>query len=239
MTTFALVHGAWHTGKCWDPTAVLLREAGHTVVAPDLPCEDAGAGLGDYAATVVTALGERHPADDVVLVGHSLGGLTIPLVAAAVPVRALVFLCALLPLPGASVADDLYQLDDTFAPEWGKLSSHLEVHDDRSTSWPAGPVDPTAIDALYHDCPPALAAWASSQLRRQARAPSLEPCPLSGYPEVPTSAIVCSADRVLNAVSCARHAIERLDASVVWLDGGHSPMLAQPRALADALLSAL
>ncbi|MGQ0432785.1 MAG: alpha/beta fold hydrolase [Microthrixaceae bacterium] len=238
MTTFALVHGAWHTGSCWDPTAALLREAGHTVVAPDLPCDDAGAGLDAYAATVVTALDAVHPADDIVLVGHSLGGLTIPLVAAAVPVRALVFLCALVPLPGASVVDDLYQLDDTFAPEWDELSSHLEMHDDRSTSWPADP-DPAAIDALYHDCPPDLAAWASRQLRRQARAPIVEPSPLARYPEVPSIAIVGADDRVLNAGSCARHAAERLGASVVWLDGGHSPMLAQPSALVDALRSTL
>lgn len=239
MTTFALVHGAWHTGACWDPTAALLREAGHTVVTPDLPCEDASAGLDAYTKTVVAALAERHPADDIVLVGHSLGGLTIPLVAAAVPVRSLVFLCALVPLPGASVFDDLYQLDDTFASEWRELSGHLESHDDRSTSWPGGAADPVAIDAFYHDCPPDLAAWASRQLRRQARAPIVEPSPLIGYPEVPASAIVCADDRVLNAESCARHATERLEAPVIRLDGGHSPMLAQPRALVDALLSTL
>lgn len=234
MTTFALVHGAWHTGACWDLTAVLLREEGHAVVAPDLPSDDVGAGLDDYAATVVTALAACHPADDIVLVGHSLGGLTIPLVAAAVPVRELVFLCALVPLPGASVVTDLYPLDDTFAPAWAELSSHLEVHDDRSTSWPAGGA---AIEALYHDCAPDLGVWASAQLRRQARTVSVEPSPLTGYPDVPARAIVCSDDRVLDADGCARHATERLGASVIRLGGGHSPMLAQPRALVDALLA--
>lgn len=235
MTTFALVHGAWHRGACWDPTAALLREAGHVVVAPDLPCDDVDAGLDDYAAAVLTALSNRHPTDDIVLVGHSLGGLTIPLVADVLPVRELVFLCAFVPLPGASVVADLYALDDTFAPEWAELSSHLEVHDDRSTSWPES--GSAAIDALYHDCGPDLAAWASGQLRPQARTVIVEPSPLSGYPEVPARAIVCSDDRVLDADACALTATERLGATVIRLGGGHSPMVAQPRALVDALLA--
>ncbi len=40
MTTFALVHGAWHDGSCWDLVAPLLERRGHRVVAPDLPVSD-------------------------------------------------------------------------------------------------------------------------------------------------------------------------------------------------------
>ena len=65
--------------------------------------------------------------DDLVLVGHSLGGLTIPLVAAARPVRALVFLCALLPQPGLSLVDQLASGAKIFypgsAPELPTVSS--------------------------------------------------------------------------------------------------------------------
>ncbi len=232
MTTFALVHGAWHRGTCWDPTAALLRAAGHDVVTPDLPCTDPAAGLADYAQTVLDAL-EPHPTDDLVLVGHSLGGVTIPLVAEARPARALVYLCALLPLPGASLAEDLFALSDTFAPEWPELSSHQIGHDDGSSSWPPGP----AIEAFYHDCPEKLASQAAATLRPQAWAVSREPSPLRAYPEVPARAIVCTDDRVLAAASCARHAVERLGASVITLGGGHSPMLAQPDALVAALLT--
>lgn len=234
MTTFALVHGAWHSGSCWDPTTALLREAGHPVVAPDLPCDDVTAGLERYAATVIDALADRHPVDDdVVLVGHSLGGLTIPLVAQRLAVRELVFLCALVPLPGASVADDLYSAEDTFAPEWPALASHLVRDGDGATSWP----EALAIDAFYHDCDRPLAVHAAQQLRRQASLPALDPCPLTTYPDVPARAIVCVDDRVLTADSCARLAEERLDATVIRMSGGHSPMLAQPKALVDALLA--
>ncbi|MEX2292670.1 MAG: alpha/beta hydrolase [Acidimicrobiales bacterium] len=234
MTTFALVHGAWHSGGCWEPTAALLRDAGHDVVTPDLPCEDASAGLEAYAATVLDALVDL-PSDDLVVVGHSLGGLTIPLIAAARPVRELVFLCALVPLPGASVAEDLMVLGDTFAPEWPVLAAHQVAHDGGSSSWPTD----AAIDAFYHDCPPDLAASAAAMLRRQTWTPSTDKSPLVAYPDAPARAIVCTEDRVLLAESCARHASERLDATVIRLAGGHSPMLAQPAALVEALTRAV
>ena len=65
-----------------------LESRGHRVVAPDLPCEDVDAGVVEYAAVVCDALGGD---EDAIVVGHSLGGLTIPFV----PGRAHVFLCAL------------------------------------------------------------------------------------------------------------------------------------------------
>jgi pimeloyl-ACP methyl ester carboxylesterase len=231
MTTFALVHGAWHRASCWDPTAQMLRAAGHEVVAVDLPCENPEAGLVDGAAVIVDALSER-PGEDVVLVGHSLGGITIPLVAAARPVRELVFLCAFVPQPGVALSDDLSGGAPWFPAGWPSLAARQVGHDDGSSSWPAD----AAIDAFYHDCPPDLAAWAASQLRRQQWTVANEVCPLAAWPEVPARAIVCRDDRVLDAEVCAQVAAERAGASVVRLGGGHSPMLAQPDALVDALL---
>lgn len=233
MTTFALVHGAWHRGSCWAPTAELLRAAGHDVVTPDLPCDDPSAGLDDYAAAVVAAIGERHPSGDVVAVGHSLGGLTIPLVAEQLPVRELVYLCALVPLPGVSVLDDLYTLDDTFTAEGTAFMRGLDRQPHGTTSCPVGP----AIDTLYHDCDPAVAEAAAADLRPQASGVVAQPSPLVAYPDVPARAIVCRDDRILDAQACARHARQRFGASVVELGGGHSPMLAQPAALAEALLA--
>ena len=79
MTTFALIHGGG--GSAWDWHLVVpeLRELGHDPVAVDLPCEDESAGWDVYADLVVDALGDSQ---NVVVVGHSLGGFTAPLVCA-------------------------------------------------------------------------------------------------------------------------------------------------------------
>ena len=75
MTTFALVHGAWHGGWCWEKLSPFLQQTGHDVVAPDLPCDDGSATTFDpYADVVCAALVGRG--DAVVVVAHSLGGAT-------------------------------------------------------------------------------------------------------------------------------------------------------------------
>jgi pimeloyl-ACP methyl ester carboxylesterase len=114
VATYSLVHGAWHGGWAWDLVRAELETRGHTVHAPDLPCEDVGATVEDYAALVPTA--------DVV-VGHSLGGYVIPHVAA--PMR--VFLCAL-----HGPIDD-----DTFVPGFGDP----RVRDELGRSYYPDPAD--------------------------------------------------------------------------------------------------
>jgi hypothetical protein len=71
----------------------------------DLPCEDPTASFDTYTDVVCAALDSCD--EDVVLVGHSHGGLTIPVVAAQRPVRDLVFLCAYVPDIGRSLHDQL------------------------------------------------------------------------------------------------------------------------------------
>ena len=82
MATYVLIHGAGDVGWYWHLVAAELRERGHEVVAPDLPCEDESAGWWDYADAVVEAMGDRS---HLVVVGHSMGGFTAPLVCARRP----------------------------------------------------------------------------------------------------------------------------------------------------------
>jgi pimeloyl-ACP methyl ester carboxylesterase len=37
MSTYVLIHGAWHGGWCWEKVKSLLEQAGHRVLTPDLP----------------------------------------------------------------------------------------------------------------------------------------------------------------------------------------------------------
>src|SRR4051812_28322229 len=101
MATFAFIHGGGDVGWYWHLVEPVLRERGHDVVAPDLPCDDDNATLWDYADTVVDAIGDRR---DVVVVAQSYGGFTAPLVADRRPVDALVLVAAMVPAPGESPA---------------------------------------------------------------------------------------------------------------------------------------
>ncbi|MEU4085849.1 alpha/beta fold hydrolase [Streptomyces aureus] len=76
MTTFVLVHGAWHGPWAWDRIVPLLHAAGARTLAPDLSTTE-DHGLHDDARTVVAALDTVRREDEVVLVGHSYAGLVV------------------------------------------------------------------------------------------------------------------------------------------------------------------
>ncbi|MCI2415872.1 alpha/beta hydrolase [Saccharopolyspora sp. K220] len=93
MSTFVLVHGAWHGGWVWQRVAPLLRAAGHEVHAPTLTglsdrahLLNPSVGLSTHVQDVV-ALIEAYDARDVVLVGHSYAGQVISGVADRIPQR--------------------------------------------------------------------------------------------------------------------------------------------------------
>ena len=115
MTTFVLVHGAWHGGWCYKRVARLLREAGHEVYTPTLT------GLGERAHLMSRSIDLGTHIQDVVgvirceelsgvvLCGHSYGGMVIAGVAEqiAATIRSLVYLDAFVPESGKSVFDYL------------------------------------------------------------------------------------------------------------------------------------
>jgi pimeloyl-ACP methyl ester carboxylesterase len=226
VATFVLVHGAWHGAWCWDLVRPELQQRGHRVVAVDLPCDDVSSGLNEYTQVVSDALDE-----EAVVVGHSLGGLTIPLVAAARPVRKLVFLCALLPEPGVAFVDQLPGKPPVFVEGFGR---DVARDDEGRSYWPEG----TARAGMYPDCDEESAAWAIQRLRPQARPPNVEPCPLEAWPEVECAYLLGKHDRAVNPEWSRRVARERLGAEPIELDAGHSPFLTCPAALAEALIAA-
>jgi pimeloyl-ACP methyl ester carboxylesterase len=229
VATVALVHGAWHGAWCFQRLTPELEARGHRVVAVDLPCDDATATFATYADVVVRALEGR---DDVVLVGHSLGGQTVPLVAARRPVARLVYLSALVPMPGRSFHEQLAAEPDTLLPG---SSDGLSAPDEQGrTAW----VDEAAARrTFYADCEERDARAACARLRAQARRPYSEPCPLAALPEAPSTYVLCRDDRIVNPERSRAVARERLGAELLELPGGHSPFLSRPAELA-ALLDA-
>ena len=129
MVTFLLVHGACHSGRSWDRVVPLLESAGHRVFAPSLT------GLGDRAHLLAPGIGlsthvddvvslvESERLDDVVLVGHSYGGMVISGVAERVlgRIARLVFVDAVVPDDGEAAADVMpliRQMIDTAVDGW-------------------------------------------------------------------------------------------------------------------------
>jgi pimeloyl-ACP methyl ester carboxylesterase len=229
MTTFTLVHGGYHGAWCWEQLTPLLQRAGHRVVTMDLPLEDSSATFDTYADIVCAALEDCD--DDVVLVGHSYAGNTVPLVAGRRPIGHLVYLCAMIPDVGRSLAEQLTDKPEMLNPVYEQGLSALD--DQLCQRWADLGI---ARDIFYFDCDERTAQAALDRLRPQSVNPALYPFTLAEHPSLPTTYVVCGADRMLRP-EWSRHAVrERLDADLVELPGGHSPMLSQPDALAELLV---
>jgi pimeloyl-ACP methyl ester carboxylesterase len=224
VSIFALVHGAWHGPWCWERVTGPLQAHGHQVVTPDLPSEDPALGLEAYADTIEASLGDS---EDVVLVPHSLGSLVGPVVARRRPLRALVYLCGLIPEAGKSFGEQLEaETQSVLLFEGGR-----EVDDEGRSHWP----DREATKRfMYQDLEPADADWAFDRLRRQARHSQTEPSP-----EPPAGlrveSIVGSNDRALSPDWSRRAARERLGVEPIEIPTGHFPMITHPELLAGEL----
>ena len=229
MTTFALVHGGYHGSWCWERLTPLLQQAGDDVVTMDLPLEDGTATFNTYADVVCAALDGCD--GDVVLVGHSYAGNTIPLVAARRPLRHLVFLCAMIPDVGRSLADQLGDKPEMLNPAYEQGLS--EPDEQLRQEWTDLDI---ARQVFYNDCDELIAQDALSRLRPQSAYPALFPFSLAEHPGVPTTYIVCSDDQMLRPEWSRQAVRERLTAELIELPGGHSPMLSRPAELADVLL---
>lgn len=189
----------------------------------DLPIEDATATFDDYADVVMDAC---QGLDDLVLVGHSLGGMVLPLVSARRPVTVQIFVCAVIPHLHGMPWDD--------APEMGSSDYGNERDDDGALVFRSADA---ARAIFYADCSPEDAIWAFERLR-PLRNRSLwdRPYPLTRWPVVRSAAVTCTDDLAI-AADYQRVALrERLQVEPVELTGHHSPFLAQPAALADALV---
>ncbi len=225
MATIALVHGVCAGAWCWEPLIPMLIEAGHKPIAVDLPSQDTTATFSDYAQVVVEALAGSD--DDVVLVGHSTGGLTIPLVAEQRPVRELVYVCGAIPVPGKSVADTGVEWRSVDPTEWQTYGEDgsFSISPDGFRRHVCQDVEPTLLDD------------AIAQLRPQSLTPFTEPCPLTSFPSVPSRYILCRDDHIVSPDWSRKASPERLGVQPIELPGSHSPMASRPGELVSVLLT--
>lgn len=221
MSTFVLIHGGGDVGWHFHRVEAELRARGHDVVAPDLPADDDAKTLADYADVVVEAVGSRR---DLVVVGHSFGAFTAPLIADRLPVDVLVLLAGMVPVPGESP-------DDWWANTgYGSAVAAAAEQDGGLT----GNADPYV--SFYHDVPREIADEAMSKEREHpSSAASSAPWPLAAWPDVPTRFLLCSEDRFFPPDFFRRLVRDRLGIVPDEIAGGHCVALSRPKELAEML----
>nr|QXL90850.1 alpha/beta hydrolase [Streptomyces sp.] len=225
MTTYVLVHGAWHGGWCWRDVAARLRRAGHEVFAPTLT------GLGERAHLFAPDIGLRTHVDDilgllryedlrdVVLVGHSYAGFVVREVADRVPERVarIVMVDAWAGRHGESLEDR--------APEaflnWA----------DSVTEEGAVPAAPPAVVGVTE---PEQVAWVEPRLTRHPRRTFTDPARLTGAVDaIPCRAVLCTPRGPMPFPLIAKE----FGWQTSELDVGHDAMVTAPDALADLLMA--
>jgi pimeloyl-ACP methyl ester carboxylesterase len=222
VATFVFIPGAGGVAWYWHRVVPLLEEAGHEAIAVDLPGDDAHAGLSVYADRVLEAIETRH----VVLIAQSLGAFTAPLVCARVRVRMLVFVNAMIPVPGETAGE---WWDNT-----GSIAARIEAAQRGGFS--------TEFDlATYflHDVPAEVIEHGAAHERPEADIVFGERCRFDAWPAAPIHVIAGRDDRFFPIDFQRRVAGERLHLTVDELAGGHLLALANPRGLANQLLGYL
>jgi pimeloyl-ACP methyl ester carboxylesterase len=231
MSTFVLVHGAWHGGWCWRRVERLLRAQGHEVYAPTLT------GLGDRAhlmsrqidleTHIADVLGVLHTEDlhDIVLCGHSYGGIVITGVADREPQRiaALVYLDAFVPENGECTLDLL--------PPDRREQFDRDVRE-RGFGWLV-----PAIPAAVYKVNEADQAWVDAQCTPHPLACFAQRLLLTGAHETITRRLYIRG--AFYTPSAFAPVAERLRRDPRWrvvdLPGGHDLMLDTPKELTALL----
>lgn len=236
MSSYVLVHGAWHGAWCWDKVVPLLEVEGHAVTTVDLPGHGRNAAsvdgmtleaYGREVAAAVEAAGEP-----VILVGHSMGGMAITQAAEYAPVHigALVYVCAFLPGPG----DSLMTLADN-DPE-AQVLPNLQV-DERAGLCEVAPE--ARVTCFYEECDPAAAAAASARLVPESLAVFAAPAAVTDQRagSVRRIYVECVRDRAISIAKQREMLAARPCERVETMDTDHSPFLSRPDELAAHLLS--
>ena len=231
MTSYVLVHGAWHGGWCWSKVASVLSAAGNTVYTPTL------SGLSERANLLSRETDlETHVQDvlsvlktenltDVVLVGHSYGGMVVTAVADRVSARIarLVYLDAVVPRDGESV------LDRVPAQFKARLEEQVKVSGD---GWyiPVGVASPKFLGLeRAEDIQWVLPKLTSHPARTFRDAVHL----VSNMAAVPRSYINCIGNQALGQPKSME--AEGID-DYYELQTGHNAMVTEPQAVAQLLL---
>jgi pimeloyl-ACP methyl ester carboxylesterase len=228
MATFVLVHGGWHGGWCWNRVSKLLSAKQHTVVAPTLT------GLGERSHLLNPDIDlDTHVLDvvnvmkwqelrDVVLVGHSYGGMVISGVAERMEssIASLVMLDAFVPDSGQSV-------NDLTSPEI--RDSILKAASEGATSIPPMP-------AAFFDVNENDRAWVDAMCTPHPIKSILQKITLTGARErIARRAYIRAASSENPPLDAALSEVGNRGWQTSKIDAGHDAMIDAPAQLAEML----
>ncbi|MCW2649494.1 MAG: putative hydrolase, alpha/beta fold family protein [Mycobacterium sp.] len=231
-----LVHGGEHAGDCWDLTvAELFRQAPELrILAVDLPGHGSKPGnlatatIGDWVDSVVADI-EEAGLGDVVIVGHSMAGVTVPGVVAklgSARVREMILATAFVPPQGSAIVDTLNGPLAWFARRAASIGKPMKI--------------PT-VAARYAFCNGMTRqqrAFTLSRLHAESGRIPGEPVDRSDLPhDVPRTWILTTRDRALSP-EAQRRSIEALGGvqTVITIPACHEVMVSHPEMLARILV---
>ena len=213
-----------------------LTQAGHEVITPDLPGQGddqtplSEVGLDSYCQRVIEVLDRQ--AEPVLLVGHSLGGISISQAAERRPdkVKMLVYVAAFL-LPHGSSPKHFWGNQSITSP----VMSHCDVSADGAVSFRKEHI----AELIYNTSPPAAAQKAARRQRPMARKPLGTPLQLSeeNFGRVPRVYFEALEDRAV-PIECQRQMVQALPCEkVVTFATDHAPMASATEQFVTELLA--
>jgi pimeloyl-ACP methyl ester carboxylesterase len=233
--TFVLVHGAWHGAWCWAAVINQLEKLGDNAYAVDLPghgmnrVDRSKVTLQSYVDSVADFI-ERHDLKNVVLAGHSLGGLSIPGVAAKISsrIKRVVWVTALVALDGQPLQD----------PATSPLLAASQSLPEQAI--PIEMMGKEFLDGLSNDMAPAVKEYVLSALGPQPIGPFIAPVPMAPYfaTGIPSSYLVCEDDQTPVPGADGWHPFfsSRLkNPTLKFVKSGHEVMFTHPVECARAL----
>jgi pimeloyl-ACP methyl ester carboxylesterase len=226
QTTFVLIHGGINRSWHWRLVQSRLEGMGHRTIAPDLPMDDNGAGVEVWSDVVSAAMSAARVGDEAIIVGHSMGGLLLPVLASRTRVGHLVFLAGNVPLPGVSY-DEYSKTQDAMVVPWDRLQ--FDDQDRVVVSWDLG------REVFYPDVEESLARAAYEHGEPMSTTSLLEECPITAWPDVPSTYVLCADDLVVGTDWSRRVSLERLGRAAIEIPGSHSAILSQPDVVANTL----
>lgn len=228
MATYLLVHGSNQGGWVWKPVAARLRAAGHLAYHPSLEgCGERSHALRegitlDTQGSEIAGLMFYEDLTDVVMVATSSGGMVVARAAEILPqrVRRLVFIDALVPVPGESASVILNR------PPWdsAELASGFSAEEAKGRAF-------AGLDQELRE-------WAAARYTRQPRAPQEDPVDLHAFWSIAWDVEVLRCTHSPRPPEAhQRRTADLLHGRYQEMDAGHYPMLSHVDELAKYLLA--